>query len=49
MSTNVLTKLSRDNMKVWYYLEWGRSAGQRRATGIFTWAKPKNQIEKNHN
>ncbi len=36
-------------MKVWYYLEWGRLTGQRRATGIFTWAKPKKQIEKNHN
>ncbi len=44
-----MTRLSRDNRKVWYYLEWGRLTGQRRATGIFTWAKPKNQIEKNHN
>ncbi len=34
MSTNISTKLSRDNTKVWYYVEWGKSIGQRRATGI---------------
>ncbi|HEX8278125.1 MAG TPA: hypothetical protein VF540_05495 [Segetibacter sp.] len=27
----------------------GRSTGPRRSTGIFTWVKPKNQVEKNHN
>lgn len=49
MNINISSKFSRDNRKVWYYLEWGKSAGQRRSTGIYTWAKPKNQIEKNHN
>ena len=49
MSINIKKTLSRDQLKVWYYLEWGRSVGQRRATGIFTWVKPKNQTEKNHN
>ncbi len=30
-------------------LEWGKTTGQRKATGIYTWTKPKNQLEKNHN
>jgi len=49
MNINISSKVSRDNKKVWYYLEWGRSSGQRKSTGIFTWVKPKNQVEKNHN
>lgn len=49
MNINISTKLSRDNTKVWYYLEWGKSAGQRRATGIFTYVRPKSQTEKNYN
>jgi hypothetical protein len=49
MNINIIEKVSRDKEKVWYSLEWGRSAGQRRSTGIFTWVKPKNQVEKNHN
>lgn len=36
----ISTKLSRDKSKVWYYFEWGKGAGQRKATGIYTWAKP---------
>lgn len=49
MNINILSKASQDNEKLWYYLAWGRSAGQRRATGIFTWVKPQNQVQKNHN
>jgi hypothetical protein len=30
-------------------LSWGRSAGQRVATGIFTYVAPKDQVQKNHN
>lgn len=30
-------------------MEWGKSAGQRKSTGIYTWVKPKDQVEKNHN
>lgn len=32
-----------------YSLEWGRSVGQRKATRIYTYTKPKDQLEKNHN
>ena len=33
--------------KIYYYFEWGRSSGQRKATGIYTYTKPKDQLEKN--
>ena len=49
MTINISPKPSRSSKKIWYYFEWGKTSGQRRATGIFTWAKPVNQIEKNHN
>lgn len=45
---SISTKLSRDKTKVWYYLEWGKSAGQRRATGLYTWANPKG-VQKDFN
>ncbi len=28
MTINVLSKVSRDNSKVWYYLEWGRASSR---------------------
>ena len=49
MNINIKKRLSKDDKKVFYSLEWGREKGQRIATGIFTFAKPSNQIEKNHN
>lgn len=45
----ISTKTSRDGTKVWYYLEWGKAAGERRATGIYTWAKPKTNEQKGYN
>lgn len=35
--------------KYFYYYDYGRGKGQRPATGKFTYVKPKDQIEKNHN
>lgn len=49
MNITFATKLSRNGKKIWYYFEWGKAEGQRKAAHIFTFAKPKNQIEKNHN
>lgn len=49
MSITISTKISRDKEKIWYYLDWGRGKGQRKASGVFTYAKPSNQIQKNHN
>lgn len=49
MSITISKKTSRDKLKYWYYEEWGKDAGQRRATGIFTYIRPANQNQKNHN
>ncbi|KAA2242862.1 site-specific integrase [Chitinophaga agrisoli] len=45
----ISSKTSRDKAKVWYYLEWGKGAGQRKASGIYTWAKPKDSTQKQFN
>ncbi len=49
MSIVITSKKSRNGLKVWYTFEWGKSASQRKAAGIFTYTKPKNQVEKNFN
>jgi integrase len=46
---NIIKRSSRKGDKEYYYLEFGRCAGSRIATKIFTYTYPKNQIEKNHN
>lgn len=35
--------------KIIFYYDFGRGKGQRPSTGIFIYARPKNQTEKNHN
>lgn len=35
--------------KVFYYYDYGRGKGQRPPTGLFTYTKPKDQMERNHN
>jgi hypothetical protein len=49
MSIEISTKVSRNGQKKWYYYEWGKGPGERKAAGIFTFKKPKDQIQKNHN
>lgn len=49
MGIIITTKPSRDKTKIWYYIEWGKQRGQRLSTAIFTFNKPKDRIEKNHN
>jgi len=49
MNINITKRLSRNGSKIYYSLEWGKSVGQRVSTGIFSYVKPKNQIQKNHN
>jgi len=46
---NIVERLSNDSTKIYYTLEWGRGPGERAATGIFTYVRPVNQIQKNHN
>ena len=49
MSIEIAAKVSRNEQKKWYYYEWGKGPGQRKAAGIFTYTKPKDPIQKNHN
>ena len=49
MTVIISSRTSKNKDRKWYYLEWGKAAGQRVATGIFTYTKPKDQIQKNHN
>lgn len=49
MSIIISKTLSRDKQKTWYSFEWGKGKGQRVASGIFTYTKPKDQLQKNHN
>ncbi len=37
------------NKKNFYTIEWGKKAGQRIATGIFSYVNPENQIQEQHN
>jgi integrase len=49
MSVNITKSYSRDKRKIWYKISWGRKQGQRIATAIFTYTKPLDQLQKNHN
>src|ERR1700737_1236180 len=49
MSVTIAKNYSKDRSKIWYTIEFGKQQGQRIATGIFTYAKPADQVQKNHN
>lgn len=49
MSITIAKKKSRNGQKTWYYFEWGKGADQRRAAKVFTYNRPKNVVEKQHN
>jgi hypothetical protein len=49
MDVSITPRTNRDGSKTYYSLEWGKHAGQRQATGIYTYAKPKDQVQRNHN
>ena len=46
---NFVKRLNRSGNKIFFHYDFGRGKGQRPATGIFIYVKPKNQVEKNHN
>lgn len=46
---NLIKRKSANGKKKYYYFEFGRGAGKRITTGIFTYVFPKDQIQKNHN
>lgn len=46
---NLLEAPNKKGDKIFYYYDLGRGKGQRPTTGIFTYTKPKDQIQRNHN
>src|SRR5688572_33230765 len=46
---NFLQYPNRKEDKIYFHYDYGRGKGQRPSTGIFIYAKPKDQIQKNHN
>ena len=49
MNITVRQRLSANKEKIFYSLEWGKAAFQRKATGIFTYRKCKTSVHKRHN
>lgn len=49
MSVTILKTYSTNKEKIYYKLSMGRAAGQRIATGVFTFANPITQVQKDHN
>lgn len=49
MDVKITEVPSKNGQKIYYTFEWGKGPGERKATGRYTWAKPKNQIQKNYN
>jgi outer membrane receptor protein involved in Fe transport len=46
---NFLQYPNRKKDKIYFHYDLGRGKGERPSTGIFIYAKPKDQIQKNHN
>jgi hypothetical protein len=46
---NVVKRKNSKGDKAYFSIEYGRNAGERMATGIFIYIRPKDQLEKNHN
>lgn len=46
---NFIQRPNKNGDKITFYYDYGRAPGQRPSTGVFIYAKPKNQIQKNHN
>ena len=46
---NFLQFPNRKGDKIYFHYDFGRGKGQRPATGVFIYANPKDQIQKNHN
>jgi integrase len=46
---NLLKRPNKKGDKITFYYDLGRDPGQRPSTGIFIYAKPKDQLQRNHN
>jgi integrase len=49
MNVVITQRISRNKTKLYYTLEWGKAAGQRLATGLFTYVDPVSVLQKEHN
>ena len=49
MNVTVTPRRMHDSEKIYYTFEWGKKPGQRKASGIFTYASPSTPIEREHN
>lgn len=49
MGITIIPRKSRNLQKIWYTFEWGKEPNQRKASGIYTYVKPKDAIQKNYN
>jgi integrase/recombinase XerD len=48
-TVNLVSKVSRDKTKKWWYFEFGRGKGQRISTNKYTYIKPSSLLETRHN
>ena len=46
---NIVKRKNSKGDKTYFSIEYGRNTGERMATGIFIYTRPKDQLEKNHN
>ena len=46
---NIVKRKTRKGDKAYFSIEYGRDTGERMATGIFIYTRPKDQLEKKHN
>jgi integrase len=46
---NVIKRKNKAGDKYFFYYDYGRGVGQRPSTGIFTYVKPKDSIQRSHN
>ncbi|HTR29923.1 MAG TPA: site-specific integrase [Puia sp.] len=49
MDVSITPRPTRNGQKIYYTLEWGKGPGERSATGIYTYVKPKDQLQRNYN
>ncbi|WP_222165312.1 site-specific integrase [Edaphocola aurantiacus] len=49
MNVVLTPRISHDRQKIYYSMEWGKSAGKRVSTGIFTYAMPIGPVQEDFN
>jgi hypothetical protein len=49
MDISITPRPTRNGQRIFYTLEWGKGPGERSATGIYTYTKPRDQIQRNYN